>query len=124
MANPSNTQISGLLPVDLAALTIVELAQVYDGALAADLGLQSVLSQPNTDINSAAGDWLSQQADSLTFLCQAVRDEMLRRDVPECATEAAMRREVVLGYALRCGDEANHLISLVVLLSERQKLAA
>lgn len=124
MADRVHNKLSGLLPLDLAQLSITELCQAYDAALAADLGLQSILSRPNTDIDSDAGDWMDKQAQQFTLFCQHIKDELLERSEPEDDVEAAMRRECIVGYALRCGASTHDLIGLLVAASEQEQKAA
>ncbi|MCZ4270878.1 hypothetical protein [Maritalea porphyrae] len=124
MANCSNTKINGLLPIDFTQFSIRELSQAYDAALAADLALIGVLSRPGVEIDEVAGGWMDEQAQAFTFMCQCIRDEMLTRSEPECSIEACMRRDVVIGYALRCGDSTDELGKLLVDLSNVQQKAA
>ncbi|AVX04247.1 hypothetical protein MXMO3_01721 [Maritalea myrionectae] len=124
MANTVNNKTRSLLPLDLSTLSIPELGIAYAAAQAADLALQGVMGSPNCDIDSKVGDWVNEQAEAFTWRCQEIRNEMLKRDKPESDTEAGIRREVVLGYALRCGETTQELIALTVELDRATQIAA
>lgn len=124
MANHANNKIRNVFPVDLSKMCIEELGQLYDAALAADIAIQGILNRGSVHVDSKAGDWMHYQAESFTWLCEAIRDEMIKRPLPACEILAGTRQEVVLGYALRCGYTATQLLDEVQRLVHVEQTAA